>query len=407
MVSAMTWFGAVARGGSDRMRAGLVGLGLLLGAGSGCTTNHDALARMPEAGTSSGGGGSSGFGAGGVGNTGDMPSQGGRVNPDNEPPGDDVLTIVNGIVDAPSVALCFAHADANGEPGELVGSPLSELAYAASTVLTELEGLSFADDAVVPWAIVGDLSKIEGQSCADAVALALEEEAKVTPPDMPEGAGGQGSGGEGGATAAEHRQFFVMPPLRARVLGALPAGTVAIGRSILMVLTGCVGGIAYSDELATSACGDDYTPSTPTAQAVVVKLSREIGFDKVGLQAVHAALAVSDSVDVRAAGDDGMVSLTFASDVAFGGIEPRPADVRFSPTELGVDLGDYGVQAADDGGIILEQSWQTLFESSGIGALQPLRSYTAVMIGPNPLLIAEGWWNPATFALVDNDPTRE
>jgi hypothetical protein len=35
------------------------------------------------------------------------------------------------------------------------------------------------------------------------------------------------------------------------------------------------------------------------------------------------------------------------------------------------------------------------------------RTYTAIFLGPDPLLIKEGWWNGSAFALVDNDPTRD
>src|SRR5688500_1999591 len=133
MFRGMIRCGVVASRRSGRARAALLAAGLLLGAGNSCTTNHDALAKQPRAGSQSGGGGSSGCGSGGFGNTGTV-SQGGRINPDVEPAGDDVLTIVNGVVDAPSVRLCFSSVVDTGEPAELVGSPMPELAYAASVV---------------------------------------------------------------------------------------------------------------------------------------------------------------------------------------------------------------------------------------------------------------------------------
>lgn len=399
---------AVALGCSERARAAAMALALLFGASGGCTTNHDALAKQPKAGSAGGGsGGSSGFGAGGFGNTGDMP-QGGRVNPDVEPAGDDVLTIVNGVVDAPSVRLCFARLDDGGEVGELVGSPTAELAYAASLVVTELDGFSFADDAIVPWALAGDFSLLEGLDCAEAAALALEEEAKVTPVVPDDGAAGAaGAAGAGAGGAGEPESPLEMPSLRARALAAIPPGTVDIGRSILMVLTGCIGGAAYVDDIDTAVCGDAYTPATPTLQPLVVKVSRTLGFEKVGLQAVQASPSVHGTVDVRAAGDDGAVSLTFASSVTFGGIEPRPADVRFSTTELGVTRRDFGLQAVDDSGVIFQQAWVDIREASGLTEIAASRNYTAILIGPDPLLLKEGWWNRSAFALVDNDPTRE
>lgn len=397
-------------------------LALLLagGASNGCTTNHDALARQPKAGSSAGGSaGAAGFGFGGFGNTGNQP-QGGRSNPDVEPPGANVLTIVNGIVDAPSVRICFARVGENGETEAFVGSPLPELGYAASTVLPEIDGLSLIDDVIQPWVIAGELSLLKKLSCEDAVALARAEEAKVTPiPVEPVdvGQGGEGGVGQGGAAAlpgssaeagaggsGEPLEF---PTLRARSLAALPAGTVNIGRSILMVLSGCIGGAAYTDHIDTAVCGNDYTPETPTLQPIVVKLSRQGNFDKVGLQAVHASAATA-SLDIRASGDAGTVSLVFATDVTFGAIEPRPAALRFTPAELGVDQFNYGLQAIDQGGgVAYQEAWSDILAVSALPTPVAGRTYTAVFLGPDPLLIKEGWWNASAFSLVDNDPTRE
>jgi hypothetical protein len=195
--------------------------------------------------------------------------------------------------------------------------------------------------------------------------------------------------------------------LRARPVAALPPGTVAIGRSILLVLTGCSGGVAYTDKVETAACGAAYTPTTPTLEPVIVKLSRVVGFGTVGLQAVHASQATG-SLDVRASGDKGAVSLVFASSVRFGSIEPRPADVRFTPSELGVENFNYGLQAIDTkGGVAYQEAWTDVLNAAGVPAILAGRGYTAIFVGPDPLLLKEGWWNPSAFTVVDNDPTRQ
>lgn len=418
MLPSMVRLGAAAC--TDARRGLLLTLLLAVGTSNGCTTNHDALARQPKAGSSSGGSaGSAGFGFGGFGNTGNE-TQGGRSNPDIEPAGANVLTVVNGIVDAPSVRLCFARVGDNGETEDFVGSPLPELGYAASAVLSELDGLSLVDDVIQPWVIAGQLSLLKKLDCQDAVALALAEEAKVTPIPAPEpdgqgseaqgGAAGQGgapaqepAGDAGAAGAGEPLQF---PTLRARPLAALPAGTVNIGRSILMVLTGCIGGAAYTDHIDTAVCGEDYTPQTPTLQPLVVKLSRAVSYDKVGLQAVHASLATAP-LDIRASGEQGAISLVFATDVSFGAIEPRPAALRFTPVELGVDKPNFGLQAIDEGGgVAYQAAWSDILTASSLPTPVVNRTYTAVFLGPDPLLIKEGWWNTSAFSLVDNDPTR-
>lgn len=405
----------VAAFGTDASRA--LALALLLAGGSvnACTTNHDALARQPKAGSSTGGSaGTSGFGSGAFSNGGNQ-SQGGRNNPDIEAKGDDVLTIVNGVVDASSVQLCFARVGEDGLTQDFVGSPLPELAYAASTTLTELGGLSLADDTIQPWVLSGELNRLDGLDCEAAVALAQAEEAKVTPADVPGlglgGAAGSGGGdgnaaGDAAGPGAGDAGPFEFPTLRARPLGALPPGTVAIGRSILMVLTGCSGGVAYADRVEAAACGPTYTPTTPTLEPIIVKLSRVVGATTVGLQAVQASQATR-SLDVRASGDKGAVSLVFASSVSFGSIEPRPADVRFTPFELGVENFDFGLQAIDEkGGVAFQEAWSDILAASAVPSIVAGRGYTAIFIGPDPLLLKEGWWNKAAFTLVDNDPTH-
>lgn len=329
------------------------------------------------------------------------------MNPDDEPTGTNVLTIVNGIVDAPSVQLCFARVNDNGEAAQLVGVPLRELGYAGSTVLTQIDGLSLVDDVIQPWVISGDFSRIDGLDCGAAVALAQAEEAAVTP--SPGADGGGGAGGDGAADEAAAGAPTVpleMPALRARALAAVPAGTVNIGRSILMVMTGCIGGAAYRDHVQTSVCGSDYSPRTPTLQPIIVKLSRDLRFDKIGLQGVHASLP-SGSVDIRASGDHGAVSLVFASKLSYGSLEPRPADTRFTPLELGVEKSNYGLQAVDENGAVAyQEAWSDILAASGTAPLEPARTYTAIFLGPDPLLLKMGWWNPSAFSLIDNDPTR-
>ena len=53
--------GVLASRRSECLRAALMSLCLVAGAGSACTTNHDALARQPKAGSSNGGGGVTAF----------------------------------------------------------------------------------------------------------------------------------------------------------------------------------------------------------------------------------------------------------------------------------------------------------------------------------------------------------
>jgi hypothetical protein len=198
-----------------------------------------------------------------------------------------------------------------------------------------------------------------------------------------------------------------MPALRARPASAIPPGSLDIGRSLLMVLGGCIGGAYFVDAVDAAICGDEYAPDSPTLQPVLVKLSRDLSFSAVGLQGVNASLAAGP-VDIRSSGVAGSLSLTFASEVSFGAIEPRPADTRFSAVELGVEASDHGLQAVGvDGAVMLQDSWPNIRDASGLSEIIESRTYTAILVGPNPLVLKRGWWNDPAFVLVDNDPTRE
>ncbi len=379
-------------------------------AAGACTTDHDALARQPRAASGGQGGRSGASATAGFATTAGTAAQGGAaVNPDTEPPGDDVVTLVNGVVDASSVALCFASAPGVGDAPVLLGTPSPELSYGATVVVTELDGVSFAEDAIEAWVIAGTLSLIEGLDCEAAVALAEAEEARVTPVEDPDGSAGQGAGGQAGAAGepgqAEPPPQLELPELRARALPLLPAGTFAQGRSVLLVLSGCLGGAAFSDPLETAVCGEEYTPKASTLRPVVVKLSRQSRFDKVGLQGVQGSLAAG-ALDLRIAGGASRLPLAFASDLTFGGIEPRPADVRFGSDELGFSARAHGVQAVAEADVLFKEDWASLGERAGVSALENGRNYSLALVGPSPRVLKPGFWNAPLFVLIDNDPTR-
>jgi hypothetical protein len=60
-----------------------------------------------------------------------------------------------------------------------------------------------------------------------------------------------------------------------------------------------------------------------------------------------------------------------------------------------------------DGAVMLQDSWSSIRQTSGLAEILEARTYTAILVGPNPLVLKQGWWNAPAFVLVDNDPTRE
>jgi hypothetical protein len=106
---------------------------------------------------------------------------------------------------------------------------------------------------------------------------------------------------------------------------------------MLYAAVGCIGGPAFTNELEEDACGEGYSPTTPTASAVLVQLSRKVAFDKLSLQALHASLAMPTLTVFSTPPDTAVrASVMVTFDLPRGVIAPR-----LPTTELSVD--DYGV----------------------------------------------------------------
>lgn len=408
-----------------RARGRLASLLFVLWVVPACVTDHDALAQSPGRGGNTSRGGT----AGTAGDFPQLPTSGsssggtGGREPE-ERPGQNVLTIVNGIVDAPEVLLCLAR---GGDPeAGAVGAPLDAegLAYGASLTLPVLEGVDLATDDLVPFVIAGELSLVHDEDCATALAIAREEQALGLPrPELEPGVGGApGMGGAGagglqvapaGSGALDEAQAGAggagelpdPPRLRVAALPLIPAGTLsaARGRSMLYVTNGCIGGPAFMDANATAACGDTYGLRAPTLGAVLVPLSRRVTYDKVGLQVVHAARAAG-RVDVQSAETDGLEGARYlATGVEFGAIVPRSARADYTSAELGANLGFHEVQVVVGGSVRFVERWGSLLRTSGLASVDDGRNYTLVLLGPSFELVAESPWNAPTIALIAND----
>ncbi|HEY0466198.1 MAG TPA: hypothetical protein VGC79_18435, partial [Polyangiaceae bacterium] len=309
---------------------------LCAGAFVACVTNHEALEKKPGGRGVSGAGGTFAS-AGAPGHRGGSGGEGADTvgHPDDEAPGESVLTIVNGLVDAPRVVLCLAKVDSEGTVTPL-GSPLTDdpLEYGQSVVVRQVKGVNFETDGLEPIVIAGELDLIAGLRCDAAIERARAEEAlsdgtdgelgqggaagEGSGPGVPGraaeggsagegggvgeggsiGDGGSPAGGNGGSSGGSGLPPAKRSALRARGLPALSAGTLNAGRSLVFVANGCLGGATYSGKDEEQYCGAGYTPRQPTASAVLVSLSRQVSADHVALQVVHASLA-NDQVELR------------------------------------------------------------------------------------------------------------
>ena len=405
-------------------------LGSLLFAGAfvACVTNHEALEKKPAGRGGSGSGGT--FGGAGApnnrgGSGGDGASSGGHA--DDEAPGESVLTIVNGVVDAPRIALCLAKVDADGNVTPL-GAPLADapLEYGQSLVFREVEGVDFETDGLQPIAIAGNLDLIAGLDCVAAIDRARAEEAAAEAsepgqggaagdgagPSVPSDAGSGGSAGEGGSSAGDgggSGGATAGPPavrsaLRVRGLPAIAAGTLNAGRSMVFVANGCMGGATYSGAAAAQYCGADYTPRQPTVSAILVSLSRQVSDDHVALQAVHASLA-NAQVELRSRPPfPSMATGIGITSVVLGQVAPRPASISNTLFDLG-SARKYLVTVESQGDVLFGVAWRSALSQGGLSELKNGQGYALVFNGPRADLPAvANLWNAPMLTAIAVDP---
>ncbi|HEX6764665.1 MAG TPA: hypothetical protein VF103_04290 [Polyangiaceae bacterium] len=382
---------------------------LLFGVASACGKDYDGLALKEHAsggsparggsGNSGGSSGSGGHAQGGTTSTGGIATSGtgGRIV---EPPGRSVTTFFHGIVDAERITFCLArHGD--GEP-ELTGRPrpTGGLAYGTSLALE----LDFGEDAVLPYVIAGELDLVQGLDCEAAIAKANDEMRAVARAEL--GAGGaSGAGGEAGGGGEGGQGEPVAPRLRVIALPEVPAGTLSAGYSMLYAAVGCIGGPAFTSEVEEDACGEGYSPTKPTASAVLVQLSRKVAFDKLSLQALHASLAMPTLTVFSTPPDTAVrASVMVTFDLARGVIAPRSPTTELSVDDYGVTIPEWKAEAVRDSSTYASELWVDVLERAGLDALEPTHGYTLVVVGPRGQLGTAGFWNQPAIGVVDNNP---
>lgn len=393
------------------MRAWLFGLLGLSLAAPACESDHGALAKGSSGGAAGRpnmqGGAQSSGGINQVPAHGGVSGSGGRL-PD-EPPGESVLTLVHGVVDAGPILFCFAKG--SGDDTVVLGAPQPEggLAYASSFVVRSIDGLDWQSDDLSTWVITGDLSLVAGLDCQTALDAARATESEDSASPGVGGAGGAGAGGASGSAGAsgEGGSFSSAPPdLRVARLPTVPAGTLSVGRSALFVADGCIGGAAFQSRLAENACGEGYSAHASTLSGVLVQMSRRTSTFRLGLQAVHASVA-SSAVNIISAPINGEQPLVgIASDLELGAIVPRIPDLAFEASAYGVKSGDWRVEVSQGATQVLAERWSDIIARSSGAPPDNGHTYALVLLGPGlglPLTRTQ-LWNPSRLALVPTDP---
>lgn len=372
---------------SQASLAAAIALALALLAAPACSGRHDLLAASDTATGGDGSGGATaattgsggghaggaavggGFGGDTTGSsTGGAAGAGGGLATDAGPPPPTTLTLVNGLVDYPSVRLCFVG-HPNGEGAKAAPFPPGGLpfghAQAADIATTVPPGVD-----VRPTAITGDLSKVVGQSCEAILAA---------PP-------------AGVVTAA---------------LPIVPRSVFTSGKAVVLATVGCAGGPGHDDGTSKLGCGDGYAPEAPTATLAIVGVSRVSVPKKVGFQVVHADLAMP-SVDVRITpGTDGAAPWQVASSLSFGSVSPTPPFSELDAIGYGsIDKALVTTLAPNDSTPTSATLLGPLFAQAGLdaSALADGSSFALVAVGGYPGVQPPAWWRGLTYAVVRTAP---
>ncbi|NUP06250.1 MAG: hypothetical protein HOW73_09345 [Polyangiaceae bacterium] len=327
-----------------------------------CDGSHTDLAQDTSS-SSAGGAGTGGSGGeGGIGGQGGSP-------PIVEPDGPAHLTVVNGITDRPSMQLCFlaSPADAGDDAAPWPENPLD---YARTALISELPGAPLpSSESVEIVVLTGDLDAAGGASCREIA-------------DDPAGFAG----------------------LEVLSIGATPVSSFTMPRSLVLVVTGCFGGVDHDGEDLDAICGEGYSPATPTPNVVIAPLSRLADPGAVSIQVVNA-LSSGRVLDAYVRpGFDGVAEVPVAILVAPGAVAPFPPFTGFSAAELGTisqALARFALMGQPGGN---ETNLTVALENGGIdaAAFSNGKNVALVGVGPFPGAPIGQWWND--FALIALEP---
>ncbi len=170
---------------------------------------------------------------------------------------------------------------------------------------------------------------------------------------------------------------------------------------MLFVAQGCLGGATYDGASAAAYCGPGYDEKTPTVSAMLFSLSRVTSPNRVGLQVAQASLA-NGAIDVQATPPRSQTgtSVSIASAVSLGQLDPRPASVLSAVDDLG-SAQEFVLAVSTQGRALFSEPWSRVLDNGGLKALENGRTYALVLSGPRGDLnsVPELWNGPELTAI--------
>jgi hypothetical protein len=303
----------------------------------------------------------------------------------SEPPGPTRVTVVNGVNDYDAIRICFLPYPGGDPAAKPWPAPASGLPFAHASVLDLAVDIPANTD-IRPTILAGDLTQVAGKTCDQAIALA----------------GGSG-GGTGGGDAG------LPPPIIAAALAVLPASVFTSEKSLLLAPIGCMGGPGHEGGNATLACGNSYTPSTPTVNLVALGMSRITAPDHLALQVVNASVALTPTDIGLTPSIQNAPNQPLATALPTGGIEPKPPFTKLTVNELGA-LGQATIKTFLPGQGTMFPTSSTLlaeaFQNGTVAAtqLENDSGYVLVAVGSYPNIPAGPFWHKLTYSLIKANP---
>jgi hypothetical protein len=292
--------------------------------------------------------------------------------------------LVHGVVDAPRLYFCLESGDSLHGPYPESGLEFGETVVLSDNDAEELRGEENELLAIAP--LSSDAAERSCSGLLSEVQLA-EESLDASSPDA-----------------------GIREVPRAATVVSLGAATLAEDRSYLLVAAGCLSQQGRTGDELLAVCGPNYRPNQASLRPSLGLLSRIKSSSAVALQLLPAS-AASPAINVRSVpGNIGNGVVTaLVSDARFGELRPAPPLRTLTVETLGQPLWTVQLEVTAETFDIAESgAWETLWEiarvKGDLPALENGRGYTLVLVGPRPWIEGSGFWQDATFTLVDNDP---
>lgn len=365
-----------------------------------------------------------------------------------EPTGEGSLTLLHGVVDAPSLSFCvvltregvsevsewpapsgglnFGHRVVLPMRDAFVPESTDVLVIALSgspalpheTCETLLSPSGYAFDGVFSMpSSVGAPTSLDAGAGAQLDAGALLDTGALPATGAELDAGALSDAGspretDDAASLEASAPAPELPALRVAEVSRLLARSLE-DRSYLLVANGCLGAPGLRHEQEDMICGAGYSERRSTLGGAFFPLSRQVDFGTLGLQFANASQSFPNATVRSNPGTAPGLFFTVASNVLLGNIAPYSARRSISVEDLGEPIDDIllDISTSPTEQVVLSVPWREALTPSAV-ELRNNSPFTLVLVGPSPLIELDDeypvrWWNEPTVVATESRPPLE